>query len=235
MAEHPGREHARRMIREGGYHERKHGDIHEDSAADAKMVRSAISQHDIQLHGGKKTHLRLKSGGRVPGGEAECRPDKRARGGGMAEIGATKGIGAEHREETVGAWKPAHLARGGPVKGGKKVIVNVHAAPAGDPQREAQAAHAGRQQGMQLGARMGAQAAAQRMAGAGGAPGGPPRPPMPPPGMAPPGAGGPPGAMPPRPMPPPGAGGPPGGPPGMMARGGAMRRDIHGRFAGGKV
>ena len=236
---HKGREHAARMLREGGYARHKDGDIHADAAADKKMVVKAVHQHDQQLHHGKHTHLKLRGGGKVHGKEAECRPDRRARGG---EIGVTHGLKAEKHEETVGEWAPAERRAAGGHIGKKakhsKVIVNVHAAPEGDPQREQQA----HQMGMQQGARMGAQAAMQRMAGAGGG-GGPPagqmRPPGgmaggPPPGGAPggpmPGGGAPPGAgMAPRPMPP-GAGAP--GP--MMASGGAMR-DRLGRFTGGAV
>ena len=34
-----------------------------DIAEDKKMIKKAIKQHDIQLHGGKKTTLSLKKGG----------------------------------------------------------------------------------------------------------------------------------------------------------------------------
>jgi hypothetical protein len=34
-----------------------------DIAADKKLVKKAIKQHDTQLHGGKKTTLSLKKGG----------------------------------------------------------------------------------------------------------------------------------------------------------------------------
>lgn len=34
-----------------------------DIAADKKLVKKAIGQHDKQLHGGKKTTLKLKKGG----------------------------------------------------------------------------------------------------------------------------------------------------------------------------
>ena len=34
-----------------------------DIAADKKLVKKAIKQHDTQLHGGKKTTLTLKKGG----------------------------------------------------------------------------------------------------------------------------------------------------------------------------
>lgn len=81
--EHPGRHTAERQLREGGYHRRKDGNIYgdADARADARMVTKGIHQHDRQMHGGKLTKLRLKSGGRVHGEEPECRPDRRARGG----------------------------------------------------------------------------------------------------------------------------------------------------------
>lgn len=36
---------------------------HEDTKQDKAMIKKAISQHDTQLHGGKKTKLTLKKGG----------------------------------------------------------------------------------------------------------------------------------------------------------------------------
>ena len=36
---------------------------HDDVAQDKKMIKKAIDQHDKQLHGGKKTTLKLKKGG----------------------------------------------------------------------------------------------------------------------------------------------------------------------------
>ena len=36
---------------------------HDDIAEDKKMIKKAITQHDKQLHGGKKTTLKLKKGG----------------------------------------------------------------------------------------------------------------------------------------------------------------------------
>lgn len=51
-----------------------------DMAQDKAMIKKAINQHDKQLHGGKKTTLKLKSGG-----SASSRAD------GCAQRGKTKG------------------------------------------------------------------------------------------------------------------------------------------------
>lgn len=61
------------------------GDVSQDKA----MIRKAIDQHDDQLHGGKKTHLSLKTGGAVEGHKSGGRLDKLARGG--AHHGKKKG------------------------------------------------------------------------------------------------------------------------------------------------
>jgi hypothetical protein len=37
--------------------------MHDDVKQDKKMIKKAITQHDNQLHGGKKTKLSLKKGG----------------------------------------------------------------------------------------------------------------------------------------------------------------------------
>jgi len=55
---------------------------HEDIKLDKKIVKKAVSMHDKQLHGGKKTNLAaLKKGGKT------CM----ARGGGVEIKGKTKG------------------------------------------------------------------------------------------------------------------------------------------------
>ena len=54
---------------------------HEDFAADAKMISSAVHQHEDHEHGGKHTKLRFKSGGAVEGHAAHHHLGKRARGG----------------------------------------------------------------------------------------------------------------------------------------------------------
>lgn len=54
---------------------KKGGKVDDDVAQDKKIVTKAINQHDNQLHGGKKTHLKLACGGKVM---------KKARGGMMS-------------------------------------------------------------------------------------------------------------------------------------------------------
>jgi hypothetical protein len=144
------------------------------------------------------------------------------------------------------SWgRPDKRARGGATSEGKKVVINIDASPASDPQKDAMI----KQQGIQQGAQM--VVAKLKGAGAGGPPPGPPpgappmMPPGPPPGMPPGGpppgmgpGGPPPGAMPPPrpPMmggPPPGAGMPPPRPPGMST--GGRMRDGKGRFLGGSI
>jgi hypothetical protein len=59
---------------------------HEDIKMDKKVVKKAVSMHDKQQHGGKKTNLAaLKKGGMA------CAPKKMARGGGIEIKGKTKG------------------------------------------------------------------------------------------------------------------------------------------------
>jgi hypothetical protein len=59
---------------------------HEDIKMDKKVVKKAVSMHDKQQHGGKKTNLStLKKGGMA------CAPKKMARGGGIETKGKTKG------------------------------------------------------------------------------------------------------------------------------------------------
>ena len=36
-----------------------------DEAADKKLIKKAFSQHDAQSHGGKKTVLKLRAGGKT--------------------------------------------------------------------------------------------------------------------------------------------------------------------------
>ena len=55
-----------------------------DAEQDKKMIKKAIDEHDAQLHGGKKTHLKLKHGGMIEGKKTEKRADKYARGGSVA-------------------------------------------------------------------------------------------------------------------------------------------------------
>jgi hypothetical protein len=61
-------------------------DMKMDMAQDKKMVKKAVSMHDKQMHGGKKTDLEaLKKGGMAKGGSASARAD------GCASKGKTKG------------------------------------------------------------------------------------------------------------------------------------------------
>ena len=70
-------EKARHHLRRSGY---KVGG-HTDKAADVALIGKAFSEHDSQLHGGKKTHLKLRDGGAVEGLKTGGRLDKMARGG----------------------------------------------------------------------------------------------------------------------------------------------------------
>ena len=57
-----------------------------DTKQDKSLIKKAVSQHDTQQHGGKKTNLStLKKGGMA------CAPKKMARGGGIESRGKTKG------------------------------------------------------------------------------------------------------------------------------------------------
>lgn len=91
--------HAHAHVRKAGY--AAGGDV----AQDKKMIARAFREHDEQLHGGKKTHLRLKSGGKVGGAHAKPRADKMARGGkvgkgrGNVNIVISTGGGAPERQQ----------------------------------------------------------------------------------------------------------------------------------------
>lgn len=69
------------MVRDSGY--KGGGEVKIARRAAVKVVRKAIAEHDKSMHGGKHETLKLKRGGKVEGGESECRPDRRARGGAM--------------------------------------------------------------------------------------------------------------------------------------------------------
>ena len=62
-------ERAKRHLKDGGY-TGGHGEAKSDASSDQRMIRSAITQHDDQLHGGKKTRLKFKRGGHVDGKKA---------------------------------------------------------------------------------------------------------------------------------------------------------------------
>lgn len=59
------------------------GESPSDAAADKARISRAIGQHDAQLHGGKRTELKLANGGSCEGGRSAPRMDRpgRARGG----------------------------------------------------------------------------------------------------------------------------------------------------------
>lgn len=187
---------------------REGGYVHSDVAADKKLIEKAIHEHENHEHGGVHTKLKLKTGGKVKGGAPKHRPDYRARGGGVHGPTADQPDDAQGNDNARSA-----RARGGRTKGPSKVIVNVNAAPEKQPVPipvPGRPPMAGPPPGGAM------------PPGAGG-------PPMMPPGAAP--GGMPPGAMAGRP-PMPGPGAMP--PPGVRARGGAMR-DRAGRFTGGAV
>jgi len=66
-----------KKMKEGGMAKE---DTKMDMAQDKAMIKSAIKQHDDQLHGGKKTTLKL-----AKGGSASARAD------GIAQRGKTRG------------------------------------------------------------------------------------------------------------------------------------------------
>jgi hypothetical protein len=168
----------------------------------------------------REAGYKRKAGGNIHGGGVKHRPDKRARGGGLADGGKINipriaddypkdkpafegGSTGESLGRSPAPFKPrtdadvgAGRARGGHVPK-RGTTINIDASHKGDPEKEQMAKQAGMQQGAQ------ALMAKLKGAGAGGAPGGPP--PGPPPGMPPhPPMMPPPGGMPPG-MPPPGA------------------------------
>lgn len=62
-----------------------------DVAQDKALIKKAIDEHDEQLHGGKKTRLALKTGGKVEGEKRSERLD-RARGGRTKSKGGHKTV-----------------------------------------------------------------------------------------------------------------------------------------------
>lgn len=95
MAEHSRRKAARKLLSKSGYRTGGHFTAKEDESQDRKMIaaalkkdeakdkamiREAINEHDDQLHGGKKTRLKLKDGGMAMGMEPKSRGDRKSRG-----------------------------------------------------------------------------------------------------------------------------------------------------------
>lgn len=63
---------------------------HSDWAADEKMVKSAVRQHEDNEHGGKHTKLKFASGGAIDGHAAHGHLGRRARGGSAGHGGGKK-------------------------------------------------------------------------------------------------------------------------------------------------
>lgn len=153
----------------------RRGESPSDASSDKARIERAISQHDSQLHGGKKTKLNLKDGGSCEGGKSGRRLDRPGRAdGGSADSPMNTAVMAALADK-LSAETPTQFARGGAAKGRKKAgNVNVIVATGGEKERPVPV---------------------PVPMGGGATP--PPKPPMPPPGgpMAapPPGMGGPPG------------------------------------------
>ena len=80
MSEHKHTAKAKALLARSGY--KVGGNLaHSDKAEDVKLINKAFSEHDAQLHGGKKTHLKLRDGGCAVGGEPRARGDHKPRGG----------------------------------------------------------------------------------------------------------------------------------------------------------
>lgn len=70
-----------KMLASSGY--KVGGAVHSDAVADARMIKRAIHQHDVQQHAGKHTDVKLSYGGKV---------QKRAVGGGIKKPGTTVNV-----------------------------------------------------------------------------------------------------------------------------------------------
>lgn len=186
----------------------RRGESPGDAVADKARIERAISQHDKQLHGGKKTKLALKDGGHCEGGRAGRRLDRPGRAdGGSADSPMNQAVLAALADKLTDDT-PTEYARGGGTKmGGKKRAgnVNVIVAAGGEKERPVPVP-----------------------VPMGGAATPPPKPPMPP-GA---GMGGPAGMG----APPPGMGGPMGAPamrpPMMRANGGSIPKMSAGAHSG---
>jgi hypothetical protein len=60
-----------------------------DVAQDKTMIRKAFAEHDAQLHGGKKTKLKLRAGGHVEGKASKPRADRSGRKHAHRDMGGT--------------------------------------------------------------------------------------------------------------------------------------------------
>lgn len=84
MYAHPGKMRAKAsdLIAKAGYERPHHAHGgHADFAADEKMIKTAIREHENQEHGGKHSRISFKDGGHAEGGMAPARLDRKARGG----------------------------------------------------------------------------------------------------------------------------------------------------------
>lgn len=77
---HGQNEKARHLMRRTGYAVGGSAG-HSDKAQDISMIKTAMREHDTQMHGGKHTNIKLATGGIVGGSAPEARLDKFARGG----------------------------------------------------------------------------------------------------------------------------------------------------------
>lgn len=76
-----GRERAAELIKRSGYgHVPKAEGGHADMAQDVKMIRTAVGEHEKNMHPGKKeTRLHFRDGGLAEGGMAPKRLDRKSR------------------------------------------------------------------------------------------------------------------------------------------------------------
>lgn len=125
--EHESRKRVRRVLAATGHHHGKFGGYlskHADEAQDKRLidreVTKAINEHDEQLHGGKKTRLRLRSGGTAVGPMADHRSDRSPRGHAkgaknhVAIIIAPQGGGQNARPVPVPVPRPVPVPTGAP-------------------------------------------------------------------------------------------------------------------------
>lgn len=85
-----GRARARRVVENAGYAVGGSLGPKDDRESDIKMIKSAISQHEAQEHGGKHSRIKLKHGGLAEGGMAADRLDQRPRGAASKAKGGTQ-------------------------------------------------------------------------------------------------------------------------------------------------
>ena len=221
-----------------------------DVAQDKTMIRKAFAEHDKQLHGGKKTRLKLRAGGHVEGKASKPRADRSGRKHAHRDMGGTTPMPQAPQAPMGAGAQPQQMITPQAAQIAKLRAMGVTPPQGGMPPQGAMPAQGAPMQQQRRGGRTAEKrakggATGMKKKGAGNhvnvivAGGGQPRPPMP---MPVPAAGGPPGAMPPRPpMPPPGpvaAGmGGPGGAPGPMMppRPGMGAMPMPPRARGGKV